>query len=183
MKKDKWWLKQEISEVFWRAEIDDNLNIQGANLIFDKIDDAIDQLDEPEQTDTNVGLSKPVIPKFVADFIESSGDNQIESIGELLDGAFAGGICRKTYEWVYEGQNDELLARAWLDGYKVEKERLWVVKRKNGDYVDCFYSAWDGISVDVTSRLDATAIHRFNDLPVAKAVSVLVGGIVEEVTE
>ena len=61
MKKDKWWLKQEISEIFWRAEIDDNLNIQGANLIFDKIDDAIDQLGEPE---------KPVIPQFVADYIE-----------------------------------------------------------------------------------------------------------------
>ncbi|HFK6727701.1 TPA: DUF1642 domain-containing protein [Listeria monocytogenes] len=37
------------------------------------------------------------------------------------------------YGWlISSADNQELLARAWLDGYEVEKEPVWVVENENG---------------------------------------------------
>lgn len=120
MKKDKWWLKQEISEFFWRAEIDDNLNIQDANLIFDKIDDVIDQLDEPK---------KPVIPQFVADWFESNKEG--------LADAFT--FRQTTYPKKPLDERDDIdnwfantddvmdILVIMKNGYEVEKEVLWEI--------------------------------------------------------
>ncbi|EAC7116437.1 DUF1642 domain-containing protein [Listeria monocytogenes] len=37
------------------------------------------------------------------------------------------------YNWlISSADNQELLARAWLDGYEVEKEPVWVVENENG---------------------------------------------------
>lgn len=48
MKNDKAWLIQKVSDIFWRVEIDDDFNIQNANIMFDDISNLINQLDEPE---------------------------------------------------------------------------------------------------------------------------------------
>ncbi|EAC7560364.1 DUF1642 domain-containing protein, partial [Listeria monocytogenes] len=43
------------------------------------------------------------------------------------------GIPDEMYEWlISSADNQELLARAWLDGYEVEKEPVWVVENENG---------------------------------------------------
>lgn len=82
------------------------------------------QLEEP---------NKVVVPKFVAEWLEECKNNA--SLGECLRCFhFGSGILsivsadENVEGWINEGDNDLLLARAWLDGYEVEKEPLYYVK-------------------------------------------------------
>ena len=77
----------------------------------------LNQLDEPK---------KPVVPQFVADWIE----RERKSGGDLED-LFDDIVCeQKHLEWFREEENMNLVARAWLDGYTVEKEKRYTVKIK-----------------------------------------------------
>ena len=77
------------------------------------------QLDEPQ---------KVVVPQFVADVIEGAREQSAE-----LEDAFeyvwevAIGELR---EWFRKLENRDTFARAWLDGYEVEKEKRYLVKVK-----------------------------------------------------
>ncbi len=71
----------------------------------------------------------PVVPEFVAEFIED-----YKKEGECLFGIFADATRVEhdmpdlVYFWLGdEGNNDELFARAWLNGYQVEKPQLFRV--------------------------------------------------------
>ncbi|MBC1743881.1 DUF1642 domain-containing protein [Listeria welshimeri] len=68
-----------------------------------------------------------VVPQFVADWIsrrKQEGYNLIWSISyENND------MPDEMYEWLTSAaDNQEILARAWMDGYEVEKEPLYYVK-------------------------------------------------------
>ena len=99
-----------------------------------------------EDTDLVVGLSftkniinqinepqKPVVSKFVAEWIEEgkrSGWHLQKALSRLDDD-------EKVGDWAYD-ENDDLIpervdifARAWLDGYDVEKEKLYTVEIPN----------------------------------------------------
>ncbi|MBN2936796.1 MAG: DUF1642 domain-containing protein [Lactococcus lactis] len=69
----------------------------------------------------------PVVPECVAEFIEDC-----KKEGDCLFGVFADATRVEhdmpdlVYFWLGdEGNNDELFARAWLDGYTVEKLQLF----------------------------------------------------------
>ena len=83
----------------------------------DRIIDTIKQLDEP----------RPVkVKQFVADWITHS-----KNIGRSLFGAMS--IFEENFEikkWMQWAENQEIFARAWLDGYEVEKEKRYLVKMK-----------------------------------------------------
>ncbi|MBM5686047.1 DUF1642 domain-containing protein [Listeria innocua] len=71
------------------------------------------------------------VPQFVADWISrrrQEGYNLIWSISyENND------MPDEMYEWLTStADNQEIFARAWLDGYEVEKEPVWVVENENG---------------------------------------------------
>ena len=79
----------------------------------------LEQLDEPQ---------KHVMPKFVAEWIEYA-----KKKGDSLAISFKpwnlyGVEYSKTDRWIED--NQETFARAWLDGYEVEKEPLYYVKLK-----------------------------------------------------
>ena len=75
------------------------------------------QLDEPQ---------KVVVPQFVAQYIEWTKGEDFHLLGAMSRGNFD-----KTLEdWFYTDDNMELFARAWLDGYEVEKEKRYLVKAK-----------------------------------------------------
>lgn len=90
--------------------------------------DLIKQLDEPQ----------PVkVPQFVADWITHS-----KNIGRSLFGAMS--IFEENFEikkWMQWAENQEIFARAWLDGYEVEEEKRYLVKIKATKH----YIAKDGI--------------------------------------
>ena len=68
---------------------------------------------------------KVTIPKFVADWIEKCKENNIIS----LSGAFE--YAKEEVDiWLSDWTNQETFARAWLDGYEVEKEKRYYVRFK-----------------------------------------------------
>lgn len=74
----------------------------------------------------------------------------------------------------------ELLAKAKLFGYTVKPKR-WVVKRKNGSYVNDFQEAKFCVGIGITLEMDCLPPFTFTDKSKAEAVAVLVEGSVEEV--
>ena len=80
--------------------------------------DMIEQLDEPQ---------KPVVPQFVADWIE-----KVKGKGEPLYYALVRTPPEKVDSWFCEDEKNRqnIFARAWLDGYEVEKEKRYKVRVK-----------------------------------------------------
>lgn len=77
----------------------------------------LEQLDEPE---------KVVVPQFVADWIK------VAKPVYSLSGAMVYG-SPGVNKWLESWDNQDLFARAWLDGYEVEKEKRYLVKIKGID--------------------------------------------------
>lgn len=75
--------------------------------------DLIEQLDEPQ---------KPVVPQFVADWIERSKQEKRNIRNALNNGG------EKMRLWFLDLENYDTFVRAWLDGYEVEKEKRYLVK-------------------------------------------------------
>lgn len=82
-------------------------------------------------------LNKPVIPKFVADWIEYCKKHNFTLFGcfdpendfeSLVNETFEGDI-RKCIRWCRSASDK--VARAWLDGYTVKKEKRYTVKIKS----------------------------------------------------
>ena len=76
------------------------------------------QLDEPQ---------KVKIPQFVADWIEECKNDDFHLFGAME----AISLNQKKLDyWFREDDNMELFARAWIEGYEVEKEKRYSVKVK-----------------------------------------------------
>ena len=79
----------------------------------------VKQLDEPQ----------PVkVPQFVDDVIEGAREHSPE-LEDALHYACSNG-SREFTEWYQKKSNRDLFARAWLDGYEVEKEKRYYVRFK-----------------------------------------------------
>lgn len=81
---------------------------------------------------------KVKIPQFVADWIEYCKRHNftlfgclepVDNFESLVDEIFEGDI-RKCIRWCR--RESDKIARAWLDGYEVEKEKRYLVTLKNG---------------------------------------------------
>ena len=98
--------------------------------VFGYIKGIINRLDEPQKIEipkVEFKKSQKVkVPQFVADWITHS-----KNIGRSLFGAMS--IFEENFEikkWMQLAENQETFARAWLDGYEVEKEKRYFVKVK-----------------------------------------------------
>nr|DAL06975.1 MAG TPA: Protein of unknown function (DUF1642) [Caudoviricetes sp.] len=86
--------------------------------------------------DNRQELNKPVVPQFVADWIEYCNRHNFTLFGcldpvdnfEVLVGEDFEGDARKCILWCRSASDK--VARAWLDGYTVEKEKRYTVKIK-----------------------------------------------------
>ena len=70
---------------------------------------------------------KVKVPQFVADWIERSKQEKRNLRNALNNGG------EKMRLWFLDQENYDLFARAWLDGYEVEKEKRYLVKMKGID--------------------------------------------------
>ena len=99
--------------------------------IVDKIDisrkgllELVKQLDEPQPVQ---------VPQFVADWIEVCKEHLTTSLYTAMNPNF----MRENNQsfdlilWIKKTSNQDLFARAWLDGYEVEKEKRYLVTLKN----------------------------------------------------
>lgn len=124
--------KQELIETLEeiKANIDRNTEI-GDRTIFSRgeknaYNNAIGlakQLDEPK---------KVVVPQFVANWLETCKENA--SLVECLQCQYFSAsddgdvyATEKVENWVFENDNDKLLANAWVNGYEVETEQFYYV--------------------------------------------------------
>lgn len=80
--------------------------------------DLIEQLDEPQ---------KPVVPQFVAGKIEYFKKTGDWDLFQAMDYSFGEKDIR---EWLEVKNNQEIFARAWLDGYEIEREKRYFVSIK-----------------------------------------------------
>lgn len=118
--------KQELIEYCKSLKGDLNKFINGIDV--NKIIAKIEQLDEPQEI---------VVQQFVADWIEYCKNTgltlkQALMLGEVYFYSYANQEdFTKLKEFLKVKNNQELFARAWLDGYEVEKEKKYKVKFKN----------------------------------------------------
>ena len=75
-------------------------------------------LDEPQ---------KVQVPQFVADYIDFKKTYDFHVYGAMR--VIEDHYDKRVQEWFYEG-NIETFARAWLDGYEVEKEKYYKIEVK-----------------------------------------------------
>ena len=95
----------------------ENLNKLYGERHYVAIDDVLNlvsQLDEPQ---------KLVIPQFVSKWLEDCKEKKQSLYSALQD-------CDSVNNWLDIEGNEDLFARAWLDGYEVEKEAKYTVKVK-----------------------------------------------------
>lgn len=110
---------QELIEKYKKLE--GVWNAEGAELARQIFLEDLKQLDEP----------KPVkVKQFVADVIEGAREQSPE-LEDALHYTWGNGTKEFT-EWYNKKSNRDLFARAWLDGYEVEKEKRYIVSLKNG---------------------------------------------------
>ena len=114
---------------------------------------SIEQLDEPK---------KATVPQFVADWIEECKNDDFHLFGAMED---ISSNQKKLDYWFREDDNMELFARAWLDGYEVEKEKQYYVRFKGMESDDFnylnfikFQQAWvlSSIKLDKKFRTEHT---------------------------
>lgn len=74
-------------------------------------------------------LNKPVIPQFVADWIERSKQEKNNLRNALNNGG------EKMRLWFLDQENYDLFGRAWLDGYEVEKEKRYKISVKSNKQI------------------------------------------------
>lgn len=149
--------KQELIEKF------ENLLKRGYLLVnmYDVLD-LVKKLDESQ---------KVTIPQFVANWIEYCKFTHVDLQHALIVGDvyFYNYANQKDFsklkEFLETENNQETFARAWLDGYEVEKEKRYLVKIKNlntlfcylahsnhGNYWSITYSKIDGLSTKHTRK-------------------------------
>ncbi len=107
--------------------------------------DIINQINEPP---------KITVPKFVAEWIERVRDkalNLFDAYQSLIDDD-------RVKEWFIKPAHFDLFARAWLDGYEVEKEKLYYVNIPNVYHGDFGYSETFG-NYSFYNKNDATEIR------------------------
>lgn len=110
--------KQELIKHIEELPYNEGLIVDTIKISRKGLLELVSQLDEPE---------KAKIPQFVADVIEGAREQNVE-----LEDAFeyvwevATGELRK---WFGKLENRNNFARAWLDGYEVEEEKRYTVRR------------------------------------------------------
>lgn len=144
---------KEITEFYTRKTADYQYKIKQLNEYVDALENEISVLKETPKVEVLLDdTAKPlvVVPQFVADYIEScirAGSGLVWSIRPDRD---ANELCRLTYDWLFpngyiledgsfpdpfepdnlvrpDSNNQLKFARAWIDGYTVEKEQLYEV--------------------------------------------------------
>ena len=86
-------------------------------IIKSQVLDIISQIDKPQ---------KVVLPKFVAEWLEYCKHDEFYALHD----AYAN-MDEELKCWRFIGNNSDLFAKAWLDGYEIEPEKLYTVEIPN----------------------------------------------------
>ena len=92
----------------------------------------IEQIGEPTSgcAEEAKKSNKVVIPQFVADWIEVCKENLTSSLYTAMNQNFMK-ENNQSFDlifWIKKSSNQNIFARAWLDGYEAEKEKLYTAQ-------------------------------------------------------
>ena len=112
----------------------------------------VSQIDKPQ---------KVVVPKFVAEWIKECkrSDWHLQKVLSRLDDD------EKVGDWAYDENDDlisekaEIFARAWLDGFEIEQEKLYTVEIPNPNN-ECSMNAL--IRLSSSGKIALVALHKPN---------------------
>ncbi|NQI43989.1 DUF1642 domain-containing protein [Streptococcus suis] len=144
---------------------------EAAAVRFDRIVSVINQIHEPQ---------KVVIPEFVALRIEKYKDSN-KSLYQLLDLS----DDKEFNDWFLpnrevDASRCDVLARAWLDGFEIEQEKLYVVTDGNKLYLKEFDELNAIIIIDdVVGAVDYA--KRYDDKTEAQKAADELGWVAKEV--
>lgn len=119
--------KQELIEKYKKYE--DGLFDIGAKVACQNFLKDLEQLDE---------LEKATIPQFVADWIEVCKEHLTSSLYLAMTPSFLKSNNQGIELTLWIKKNEETFARAWLDGYTVEKEKRYLVRMKGIEKEKCY---------------------------------------------
>ena len=111
-------------------------------------------------------FEKPVVPQYVADWLEENDWRKDTSGRQTIFDAFdnltldvSNGFYVDVKKWVEE--NGNIFAQAWVFGYEVEKEPRYTVEIKGFDDDDTFLNyntAWDFWFLDDDGRTEEVRV-------------------------
>lgn len=87
-------------------------------------------------------LNKPIVPQFVADWIEVCKENLAIGLYTAMDPNFMkqNNQSADLMLWIKKSSNQEIFARAWIFGYTVKEKRYTVkIKAILGQYLERYY--------------------------------------------
>lgn len=111
-------LKESLSKMIENIEDENDFN-KGYRYATQHCFDIIKQLDEP------VKPEKPVVPQFMDYWIQGAKYNGFDLYEAMTDDE----MPDKVATWIV--CNPETFAKAWIYGYEVEKEKLYIVELPN----------------------------------------------------
>lgn len=123
--------KQEAIEKIENLEgltiLDKTINLDSEMIPKKEVFNIVKQIDEQE---------KPKVPQFVADWIEVCRENLGFGLS-LAISLYTSAIEKQPKNlkyWLESKGNQDTFARAWLDGYEIEKEKLYTVRFASEDF-------------------------------------------------
>lgn len=175
------WLDYWIEENMKKADVHGPLGKYTADIVLaTQLSDLISRLPEEKEL--------PVIPQFVADWIEECKKHG-KSLSECL--VTFNFNHEKAFNWTNAIRLDreEIIARAWLDDYTIEKEPMYLVKVN--DQGSWLYLKSMQLYKDVESRTDLNSNFeawkekaiKFTNKEQAEGIAKFFNGEVVEVTD
>ncbi|HEL2312769.1 TPA: DUF1642 domain-containing protein [Streptococcus suis] len=163
-------------EVLVRGIVNSEVRNGGIHVLHDGVDAfyILDQIHEPQ---------KVVVPKFVAEWIEKCKDMNCSLRDAMKNTKLSAELNAwflKTGQDMFTYPNQENFARAWLDGYEIDQEKLYVVTDGNKLYLKEFDELNAIIIIDdVVGAVDYA--KRYEDKTKAQQAADELGWIVKEV--
>lgn len=108
-------------------------------------------------------IPKPVVKQCVADWIDACKENLAIGLYTAMNPNFLK-QWNKSDElicWIKKARNQDIFARAWVDGYEVEKEPRYTVEIKGFDDNDTFLNYntdWDFWFLDDDGRTEEVRV-------------------------
>lgn len=106
-----------INEILFKLGSDYGLHKYYAGYKQGKFDGAIER-------------EKVVVPQIVADYIKYAKTKGWDLLEAMKNVPYEDNADFR--KWFYKDNNTEVFARAWIDGYTIEKEKRYLVSLKNG---------------------------------------------------
>lgn len=115
-------LKELITESTNEYDCGHDYGIRRAIVFAEQLDEPV-KPPEPKPLETE----KPVVPKYVADWLEVCKDNLPLSLAHSMNNIImmSNNQPDKTIHWI--AKNSETFAKAWIYGYEIEHEQQYVV--------------------------------------------------------